>query len=179
MMTTIRASILAAATTALLACGGGAATRHDMTVVDVGRNVSRQSDYGIRSSYDAPRDSVFVALAQAYNEVGLTPDLVDTKENIVARKQILIPRVFNGTRASALFSCGETATGASIAENGQLYASARSQITGDFDHPKVLTLVDAFVVPSGGTSSNSLHCGSTGMIEGWILKKVAARVAAR
>ena len=167
------------AATLLAACGSAAATRHDMTVVDASRNVSRQSDYGIRSTYAASRDSVFVALAQAYADVGLAPDVVDTKENIVARKQILIPRVFNGTRASALFSCGETAVGTSLAESGQLYASARSQISGEFDHPVVMTLVDAYVVPSGGTSSNALHCGSTGTIESWILKKVAARVQER
>lgn len=172
--------LAAAALGALVAgCGSAPATRHDMTMIDVARNVSRQSDYGIRASYAAPRDSVFAALAAAYTEVGLAPDLVDTRESIVARTQILIPRVFNGKRASLLFSCGETATGASLAENGQLYASARSQITGDFDHPTVMTLVDAFVVPSGGTSTNSLHCGSTGEIEGWIQKRVAARVPAR
>ncbi|NUO64454.1 MAG: hypothetical protein HOQ12_09415 [Gemmatimonadaceae bacterium] len=178
-MTPIRTLPATAVAALVTGCGGASATRRDMTIIDASRNVSRQSDYGIRASFAAPRDSVFAALAAAYAEVGLAPDLVDTKEAVVARTQILIPRVFNGTRASLLFSCGETATGASLAENGQLYASARSQITGDFDRPTVMTLVDAFVVPSGGTSTNSLHCGSTGEIEGWILKKVAARVRER
>ena len=180
MTASSRAFLIGAALTALAACGASSpATRHDMMVVDAGRNVYRQSDYGVRTTYDAPRDSVFVALARAYADVGITPDLVDTKENIVARKQILIPRVFNGTRASALFSCGETAVGTSIAENGELYASARSQIVGEFDHPVVMTLVDAFVVPSGGTSANALHCGSTGEIEARIAKRVTARLGGR
>lgn len=168
---------LAAAAALLAACASSpSATRHDSMIVDAGRNVSRSTDYGIQASFAKPRDSVFVALAQAYADVGIVPDMVDTKENIVSRKQILIPRVFNGKRASMLFSCGETATGQSIAENGQLYASVRSQISGEFDHPTVSTLVDAFVVPNGGTSANSLHCGSSGEIERWIRDRTAARL---
>ena len=179
-MTTATRALLLATLAAAGACGAPSpATRHDVMVVDAGRNVYRQSDFGIRTTYDAPRDSVFAALAQAYADVGITPDVVDTKESIVARKQILIPRVFNGTRASALFSCGETAVGTSIAESGELYASARSQIVGEFDHPVVMTLVEAFVVPGGGTSANALHCGSTGQIEARIAKQVLARLGKR
>ncbi|HEX2778265.1 MAG TPA: hypothetical protein VHM30_02125 [Gemmatimonadaceae bacterium] len=177
----MRTSSLTIATIVLLAgCASSpSATRHDAMVVDANRNVFRSADYGIRASFNAPRDSVFTALAQAYADAGITPDMVDTKENIVSRKQILIPRVFNGKRASLLFSCGETATGQSLAENGQLYASVRSQITGEFDHPTVQTLVDGYVIPNGGTSSSALHCGSTGEIERWIREKTSVRLGVR
>jgi hypothetical protein len=87
-------------------------------------------------------------------------------------------RVYDGMRTSLLFSCGEDAAGRANADNGQIVASARTQITsgGAGEATKVATMVDAYIVPDGGTSSNALHCGSTGTMEGRLHKAIAARL---
>jgi hypothetical protein len=150
--------------------------RKSMTV-DEDRKVFRAVDQGIKMSFKAPRDSVWRAVVGAYTDLGLLPELADTSTWVVARMKIPMRRVYDGMRTSALFSCGETMTGGSNADNGQIVASARSQIIGsDATTTRIATLVDAYVIPDGGTSSNALHCGSTGAMESRLHKAIAARL---
>ena len=152
------------------------ATARRSVLVDDDRHVFRSNDNGVKISFKSPRDSVWRALVGAYTDVELLPELADTSTWVVARMKIPMRRVYNGVRTSALFSCGETATGMPNADNGQIVASARSQITATGPETKVSTLVDAYVIPDGGSSSNALHCGSTGEIEARIHRAVAARL---
>jgi hypothetical protein len=165
----------------VLASAGCASTpsgteRRSMTV-DEDRKVFRSSDNGIKMTFKSPRDSVWRAIVGAYTDLGLLPELADTSTWVVARMKIPMRRVYNGTRTSMLFSCGETATGGSNADNGQIVASARSQIIGTSENTtRIATMVDAYLIPDGGTSSNALHCGSTGAMESKLHKAIAARL---
>ena len=175
-----RAAIVAsaAAVCAILAgCASApSASEEHHTVVDADRDVYRQTEQGVPVLFTASRDDVWKALVAAYSDIGLLPDAADTSMWAVGRSKIVMRGAYKGTRTSALFSCGETATGSSQADLGQVIANMRSQITGAGSSMRVSTLVDAWVIPDGGTSSSALHCGSTGLLEQKLHKAVAARL---
>lgn len=176
----LRASVVAGCAFAAFSagCASSSATEGRQVNVDEDRRVFRSTDNGVKMTFNAPRDSVWRALVAGYTDVGLLPELADTSTWVVARMKIPMRRVYEGMRTSVLFSCGEDATGRANADNGQIIASARSQITssGSDAATRVSTLVDAYVIPDGGTSSNAMHCGSTGAIEGRLHKAIAARL---
>ena len=177
---TRRATALAVAALVSLATAGCAstpsATEAHHAVIDADRDVFRQTEQGVPIIFSAPRDSVWRALVGAYADIGLLPDAADTSMWAVSRSKIAMRGVYKGTRTSALFSCGETATGSAQADVGQIVANMRSQISSAGPSTRVATLVDAWVIPDGGTSSNALHCGSTGILEARLHKAVAARL---
>lgn len=152
-------------------------TERKSVTVDEDRKVFRSTDQGIKMTFKSPRDSVWRAVVGAYTDLGLLPEVADTATWVVARMKIPMRRVYDGMRTSTLFSCGETVTGAANADNGQIIASARSQIIGGNETTtRITTMVDAYVIPDGGTSSNALHCGSTGAMEARLHKAIAARL---
>jgi len=170
---------------ALLAAAGAAcastpsATEEHHLIVDADRDVYRQTDNGIAASFDAPRDAVWKAVVGAYSDIGLLPDAADTALWAVSRSKVVMRNVYKGTRVSRLFSCGETATGSSQADNGQVIVNIRSQLATPATSGtaiRVSTLVDAWLIPDGGTSSNALHCGSTGLLEAQLNKAIATRL---
>ena len=171
-------SIVAA--TALVSLAGCAsapsATAEHHSVIDADREIFRQTEQGVPILFQAPRDAVWKALVGAYSDIGLLPDAADTSMWAVSRSKIIMRGSYKGSRTSALFSCGETATGSSQADVGQVIANMRSQVSNAGSSTRVATLVDAWVIPDGGTSSNALHCGSTGMLEARLHKAVAARL---
>ncbi len=152
------------------------ATEEHHNVVDAGRNVYREQDNGVSTSFAAPRSDVWRAVVGAYSDIGLLPDAADTSIWAVSRSKVVMRNVYNGTRLSRLFSCGETATGGSLADNGQVIANVRSQLASSATGTRVATLVDAWLIPDGGTSSNALHCGSTGLLEAQLSKAIATRL---
>lgn len=166
---------------ALVALAGACASapsaseRHT-TIIDQARNVTHTTDNGVKVNVDAPRDSVWKALLGAYTDIGLLPDVADASTGAVGATRIPMRGVYRGMRTSTLFSCGVTATGAEQADVGQIVANVSSQLTGDASGSTVSTMVDAYVIPDGGTSSNSLHCGSTGEIESRLHKAVSTRL---
>ena len=176
--TLLGASACVLAVSAAAGCAStSSATERRSVTVDEDRHVFRSTDNGVKMTFKAPRDSVWRALVGAYTDLGLLPEVADTSTWVVARMKIPMRRVYEGMRTSTLFACGEDATGRANADNGQIIASARTQITsGDAGATKVSTMVDAYVIPDGGTSSNALHCGSTGTIEGRLHKAVSARL---
>ena len=162
---------------ALAGCATTPAAERHGTIVDANRNVFHSTDNGVKVNFDRSRDSVWKALVGAYTDVGLLPEIADTSSWVVARMKIPMRRVYNGVRTSVLFSCGETASGGSQADNGQVVASATSQLTAvNATTTRVSTVVDAYVIPDGGTSSNALHCGSTGEMEARLHKAIATRL---
>ena len=174
-----RIARIAMATTLLSAAGCASApgAQRQGTIVDANRNVFRATDTGVKVDVGAPRDAAWRALVAAYGDLGLAPAVTDSSSGVVARLKIPMRRVYNGVRTSVLFSCGETAAGGSQADNGQLVASATSQLSViDAQTTRVSTIVNAYVIPDGGTSSNTLHCGSTGEIETRLHKAIGARL---
>lgn len=177
-----RHSLAAIAGAALVSLGAAgcastpSATEEHHVVVDAARDVFRQTERGVPIVFNAKRDDVWKALVGAYSDIGLLPDAADTSMWAVGRSKIVMRGSYTGTRISALFSCGETATGSSQADVGQVIANMRSQIVNSGLSTRVTTLVDAWVIPDGGTSSNALHCGSTGRLEETLHKAVAARL---
>ena len=179
--TRLRSAFIVAA--AILASLGAAAcastpsaTEEHHSVIDADRDIFRQTEQGVPILFEASRDAVWKALVGAYSDIGLLPDAADTSMWAVSRSKIVMRGSYKGTRTSTLFSCGETATGSSQADVGQVIANMRSQISSAGASTRVATLVDAWVIPDGGTSSNALHCGSTGMLEAKLHKAVGARL---
>jgi hypothetical protein len=152
------------------------ATESHRRVVDVDRDVYHSTDEGVAAKFSASRDDVWKALVGAYTDMGLLPEAADTSIWAVSRTKIVMRNVYKGTRTSRLFSCGETATGSPQADVGQIIASMRSQIRSTGAGMQVATLVDGWVIPDGGTSSNALHCGSTGLLEAQLHKAIATRL---
>ena len=175
-----RIAVLALLATAGAACASTpSATEEHHLIVDADRDVYRQTDNGIAASFDAPRDAVWKAVVGAYSDIGLLPDAADTALWAVSRSKVVMRNVYKGTRVSRLFSCGETATGSSQADNGQVIVNIRSQLATPATSGtaiRVSTLVDAWLIPDGGTSSNALHCGSTGLLEAQLNKAIATRL---
>ena len=173
-----RSILVAAAVVALL--GGCAAsvpaTESQHHIVDMDGGVYRLTDQGITASFPAARQDVWKALLGAYDDMGLSAEAADTTIWTVSRKKVVMRNVFKGTRTSRLFSCGETATGSSQADVGQIIANIRSQVTAAATGAHVASLVVAWVIPDGGTSSNALHCGSTGLLEAQLHKAIATRL---
>lgn len=174
-LTLISAAVIGASAVAGCATSHSAAERH-ATVIDAARNVTHTTDNGVRVNIDAPRDSVWKALLAAYTDIGLLPDVADASTGAIGATRIPMRSVYRGMRTSALFSCGETPTGAEQADAGQIVANMSSQLSGTGETSSVSTMVDAYVIPDGGTSSNSLHCGSTGEIESQLHKALAKRL---
>jgi hypothetical protein len=176
----LRLAAVAGATLVTLAAPGcfspPSASEGHRVVVDAARDVYHITEQGVPIVFHAGRDEVWKALVGAYSDIGLLPDAADTSMWAVSRSKIIIRGAYKGTRSSALFSCGETATGTSQADVGQVIANMRSQIVNSATGTRVATLVDAWVIPDGGTSSNALHCGSTGRLEQTLHKAVAARL---
>ena len=164
------------------ACASAPSTteRRAMTV-DEERHVVRAPEGGVKVAFNAPRDSVWRAVVAAYGDLNLLPDVADTNTWQVARTRILMRRVYNGVRTSMLFSCGEDAQARPHADNGQITATARTQVSGSVTgrETQVSTLVDGYVVLDGGTAASPLHCGSNGEIETRIHKAIAARLGVR
>lgn len=178
---TIRRTTLAVAVCVVALSGACASTpsgtERKTVMVDENRRVFRATEQGTRMTFRSPRDSVWRAVVGAYTDLGLPPEVADTATWVVARMKIPMRRVYSGMRTSTLFSCGETITGGSNADNGQIVASARSQIiSGNDSTTRIATMVDAYVIPDGGTSSNALHCGSTGAMEARLHKAIGARL---
>lgn len=174
-LTLISVSMIGAFAIAGCAASSSASQRHS-TVIDQSRNVTHTTDNGIRINIDAPRDSVWKALLGAYTDIGLLPDVADESTGAVGATRIPMRSVYRGMRTSALFSCGETPTGAEQADAGQIVANMSSQLSGTGTTSSVSTIVDAYVIPDGGTSSNALHCGSTGEIEAQLQKALNKRL---
>lgn len=172
----ISASVIGVLAVAGCASSHSAAERH-ATVIDQARNVTHTTDNGVRINIEAPRDSVWKALLGAYTDIGLLPDVADESTGAVGATRIPMRGVYRGMRTSALFSCGETPTGAEQADGGQIVANMSSQLSGTATASTVSTMVDAYVIPDGGTSSNALHCGSTGEIETQLQKALNKRLA--
>jgi hypothetical protein len=165
--------------TAVAAAGCAApvpATESQRHIVDIDGDVYRSTDQGISASFTAPRADVWKALLGAYDDMGISAEATDTTIWAVSRKKLVMRNVYKGTRTSRLFSCGETATGSAQADVGQIIANVRSQVTPTGSGTRVATLVDAWVIPDGGTSSNALHCGSTGLLEAQLHKAIATRL---
>ena len=175
-----RRALLAAVAGVALALAGCAsapsASEEHHTVVDADRDVYRQTEQGVPILFAASRAEVWKALVGAYSDIGLLPDAADTAMWAVGRSKIVMRGAYKGARTSTLFSCGETATGSSQADLGQVIANMRSQITDAGASMRVSTLVDAWVIPDGGTSSSALHCGSTGMLEQKLHSAIAKRL---
>ena len=173
--TLIGAAMIGAFTVTACATSPSASERH-ATVIDQARNVTHTTDNGVRIRVDAPRDSVWKALLGAYTDIGLLPDVADESTGAVGATRIPMRGVYRGMRTSALFSCGETPTGAEQADAGQIVANMSSQLSGTATTSTISTMVDAYVIPDGGTSSNALHCGSTGEIEAQLQKALNKRL---
>jgi len=175
-----RAATLAAAAVVSLVLAGCAsapsASEGHHKIIDAAGDVYRQTEQGVPVLFTASRDDVWKALVGAYSDIGLLPDAADTSMWAVSRSKILIRGAYKGARSSTLFSCGETATGSSLADVGQVVANMRSQITGAGASTRVATIIDAWVIPDGGTASSALHCGSTGQLELRLHKAIAARL---
>jgi hypothetical protein len=172
---TLATGMALVALAAACASSQSASERHG-TIIDASRTVTHTTDNGVKVSLDAPRDSVWKALLGAYGDIGLLPDVADASTGAVGATRIPMRGVYRGMRTSMLFSCGTTATGVEQADAGQIVANVSSQLTGSGSGSTVSTLVDAYVIPDGGTSSNSLHCGSTGEIESRLHKALATRL---
>jgi hypothetical protein len=171
-----RATCVAIAVAAAACASAPSATEQQRSVINANRDVYRQTDNGIAASFDAPHDAVWKAVVGAYSDIGILPDAADTSIWAVSRSKLVMRNVYKGTRVSRLFSCGETPTGSAQADNGQIIATIRSQLANAAPTTRVETLVDAWLIPDGGTSSNSLHCGSTGILEAQLNKAIAARL---
>jgi hypothetical protein len=151
-------------------------TESQHRIVDSDGDVYHLTDQGISANFNASRGDVWKALVGAYGDMGFTAAATDTSIWTVGQKKVVLRNAFKGTRTSRLFSCGETATGASQADVGQIIANVRSQVTPAAAGTRVATLVDAWVIPDGGTSSNALHCGSTGLLEAQLRKAIESRL---
>lgn len=180
-MRTYSPALAAAAAICISLVAGGCTASVPVTesqhrIIDSDGDVYHLTEQGISASFSASREDVWKAVLGAYEDMGLNAAANDTTIWTVGQKKVVMRNVFKGTRTSRLFSCGETATGSSQADLGQIIANIRSQVTPAATGVHVATLVDAWVIPDGGTSSNALHCGSTGLLEAQLHKAIANRL---
>jgi hypothetical protein len=150
------------------ATAGGVATSPSATtpavLTDEHGKVFRTTDAPAATTVNVGPAEAIKAFAAGYEAAGVTPDVVDPGQRIVARSAISFSRTLKGDRLSEYFDCGDGQFGPR-ADDGRISASLTTRVSGDAAPVTVTTQVEAYVQLNEGTSSGKIRCGSRGTLE--------------
>lgn len=123
-----------------------------------------------------PLARVWEALPGVYADLGLAVGSTDVATRMVAGRTRM-RRQSGGPALSRLFECGTTAVGQSVADVYRIDVNIRTSLASAGAGTQVRTLVEASARASDGTSSNEVHCSSTGALEDAIAAALREKTA--
>lgn len=173
--TTVAAALLAAACAS--APSGG--SKSERTRIEAGNGAYdlelTRDRLATRHTLQAPVDSVWNALPDAYTALGLTGGIIDpATRQFGMPRPTLAPHTLAGQRLSRLLSCGSTATGAK-ADSYEVRYVVTSRVSAADAGTRVDTRVEATARPRG-TGSRPIECASTGVLEQMLADSLSARL---
>ena len=171
--------ILGLCTACAAATGSGgtpAPNNNPVVLVDEYGRTYRSSQSGTEASFEAPLDSVWNAVMAAYSALEMEATTVDKPGGTIARNRLVARRMFNGTRLSKFFNCGDDMVSGPNADNGEVTASVVSRLLPTGDGTTVSTMVTANIRLYTGASGNPIRCGSTGELEERLRKAIATQL---
>ncbi|WP_325312513.1 hypothetical protein [Longimicrobium sp.] len=163
--------------------GGGGSYQRTTTVLSVPNGQSSADvmfdAYGgaapVAATLAAGRDTVFAALEQAYQAVGVPVGMRDPARWTLGNRDLEISRRLGGTNLSEYFNCGAGVMGADIASTYRLQITITSTLTAQGTGTRLETVAQANA-RQPGTSNPPVNCASTGRLEHEINRRVGLAV---
>jgi hypothetical protein len=126
---------------------------------------------------DASPDSVYAALAAAYEEAGIAVGTSDPQSRTVGNTRVRAFRSLGRTPVSEYVSCGYSGAGSASADANPVRLSVLTTVTPAGRGSQLFTVVEAAYVSaeSGGSSP----CGTTGSLEAKIGRAVQLKLGGR
>jgi hypothetical protein len=180
----IRSAHLAALTAILLsACASGGSTNGtrspDRVLVTTAQGdvVRQQTDAIPTAKFAKSPDVVWAAVVGSYVDMGIAANSSDRSQWRYGAVNYIMPRRFRGLGIASLFSCGSGMTGP-LAEQGRIRAEITTTLVPQPDGSTSATFyVDGLLQKSEGSSSDPMHCSSTGQIEELLRKSIELKLA--
>lgn len=129
--------------------------------------ILRQStaDEHSRTPYNAPISRVWRAVMVSYAELGIEPTIADRAVWRYGNEGFIVPRRFADRPIGSIFHCGSGITGP-LVDRGRLIADVMTSLTPTSDTTTIMvTHIRGALHSNEGTSTEPLHCSSTGVIE--------------
>lgn len=153
------------------ACASGGATpttnapdRVIMTTQD-GSVLRQQIDAATKADFAASPDKVWAAVVGSYADLGIEANTSDKSQWHYAALNFIVPRRIRNVGITSLFNCGSSMTGP-VADQGRIMADIVTKLRPNADGTTSATLyVDGMLKKNEGTSSDPVHCSSTGRLE--------------
>jgi hypothetical protein len=123
-------------------------------------------DVAIPFTLAASSEKSYAALKTAYEDLNLTIDTDNPPGGIVGVQLAKAQTMFAGFRMSRLFDCGEGTNGVPNADSFRLSIVFLTLVDAqDASHTKLRIGVVASAVPSSGSRTGAVQCGSKGVLE--------------
>jgi hypothetical protein len=123
-------------------------------------------DVAVPFTLDAPVARSYAAVKDAFAELKLPLDVDDSTGGLVGKQHTSAQIAFADTRMSRLFDCGEKATGGPNADSYRLTIVFVALLDPlDSAHTKLRVGFAAGAVPSSGSRTEGVMCGSKGIME--------------
>lgn len=123
-------------------------------------------DVAVPFTLDAPVTRSYTAVKAAFEDLKLPLDVDDSTGGLVGKQHTNAQVAFAGTRMSRLFDCGEKSTAGPNADSYRLTIVFLALLDPlDSAHTKLRVGFAAGAVPSSGSRSDGVQCGSKGVME--------------
>jgi hypothetical protein len=148
-----------------------------LAVSEDGR-VIRQStaDENSRTTFAAPVDRVWPALAQSYYDLGIQHTVADRAAGRFGNAGFIVPKRMLGRPVGDFFRCGDGLTGP-LVDAGRVVASAVTQLSPGDAGTIAFTRVTGSLRRNDGTSTEPVLCSSTGVLEEHLRTATTKRLA--
>lgn len=120
-------------------------------------------------------DSVWLALGNAYDAVGLEPNTILAAQRTLGVASVRKRARLGRERLSRYLTCGSDVTGVPNADSYNVTLNVSSQVVVEGEGSVLTTLVTADARPMT-TSGDPVSCGTTGALEARIADEVRARL---
>lgn len=118
-------------------------------------------------------DSVFAALAVAYQEVGIAVGTSDPNSRTAGNTQVRATRRLGRTSLSTYLDCGHTPAGNAAADSRPIRLSVLSTAEPAGEGSQLSTVIQAFQISESG---ETLPCFTTGVLEAAIATAVQRKL---
>jgi hypothetical protein len=126
---------------------------------------------------DASKDKVYAAVKAAYEDLNLTIDMDNRPGGVIGIQRVKGQTMFAGFRMSRLFDCGELTIAVPNADSYRLTIVFLTFVDAqDPSHTRLRVAVVASGVPSTGSRTATVSCGSKGVLEQKLVDLVQAHL---
>jgi hypothetical protein len=134
-------------------------------------------DVTLSFTLDAPLAKSYAAVKAAFAELKVPIDMDNPAGGLVGVQLAKAQTKFAGYRMSRIFDCGQKSTMGPNADSYRLTIVFLALLDSlDASHTKLRVGFVASAVPSSGSRTDALQCGSTGAIEAKLAELASARL---